>query len=44
MKYTNAAEKDTEQIVMLVQHTLKSIYPKYYPKEVVNFFTCKSFI
>lgn len=38
MKYRNATEKDTEQIAMLVQHTIKNIYPKYYPKEVDDFF------
>lgn len=38
MEYIKANEKDTEQIVMLVQDTIRTIYPKYYPKEVVNFF------
>lgn len=38
MEYIKANEKDTEQIVMLVQDTIRAIYPKYYPKEVVNFF------
>lgn len=38
MEYRMATEKDTEQIFMLVQHTIKSIYPKYYPKEIVDFF------
>ena len=30
--------ESTEQIVMLVQDTIRTIYPKYYPKEVVDFF------
>lgn len=38
MKYIKATEKDLDQIVMLVQETIKTIYPKYYPKEVVDFF------
>lgn len=38
MEYIKATEKDIEQIVDLVQNTIKTIYPKYYPKEVVDFF------
>ena len=38
MEYKKATEKDTEQIVMLVQDTIRTIYPKYYPNEIVNFF------
>lgn len=38
MEYIKATEKDLEQIVILVQETIKTIYPKYYPKEVVEFF------
>jgi len=38
MKYVKATDKDLEQIVILVQETIKTIYPKYYPKEVVDFF------
>lgn len=38
MEYIKATEKDLEQIVILVQETIKTIYPKYYPKEVVDFF------
>lgn len=38
MEYIKAAEKDLEQIVTLVQETIRTIYPKYYPKEVVDFF------
>lgn len=40
MEYIKATEEDLENIVMLVQETIKAIYPKYYPKEVVEFF-CK---
>jgi len=38
MEYIKATENDLEQIVILVQETIKTIYPKYYPKEVVDFF------
>lgn len=38
MEYIKAAKKDMEQIAMLVQDTIRTIYPKYYPKEIVNFF------
>ena len=38
MEYLKATEKDVEQIVLLVQDTIRTIYPKYYPKEVVDFF------
>jgi len=38
MEYITAAEQDLEQITALVQETIKTIYPKYYPKEVVDFF------
>ena len=38
MEYVTATEKDSEQILMLVQDTIRTIYPKYYPKEVVDFF------
>ena len=38
MEYIKATEEDLEHIVMLVQETIKTIYPKYYPKEVVDFF------
>lgn len=40
MEYIKATEKETEQIFKLVQDTITTIYPKYYPKEVVDFF-CK---
>lgn len=38
MEYRKASKKDTEQIAALVQDTIRTIYPKYYPKEVVDFF------
>ena len=38
MKYIKATPKDSKQITMLVQNTIKTVYPKYYPKEVVDFF------
>jgi len=38
LKYIKATEKYMEQIYNLVQYTIKTIYPKYYPKEVVSFF------
>lgn len=38
MEYIKATENDLEHIVSLVQETIKMIYPKYYPKEVVDFF------
>ncbi|MGN0714966.1 MAG: GNAT family N-acetyltransferase [Anaerovoracaceae bacterium] len=38
MEYIKATEKDIEQITTMVQETIKTIYPKYYPKEVVDFF------
>ena len=39
MDYITATEQDLEQITALVQETIKTIYPKYYPKEVVDFFS-----
>lgn len=38
MEYITATEQDLEQITALVHETIKTIYPKYYPKEVVDFF------
>ena len=38
MKYIKATEKDSEQITMIVQNTIRTVYPKYYPQEVVDFF------
>lgn len=38
MEYIKATEKDIDVVYELVQDTVKAIYPKYYPKEVVEFF------
>ena len=38
MKYIKATPNDTDLILELVRNTIKSIYPKYYPTEVVDFF------
>ena len=40
MEYIKATDKNINEIYELVQATIKNIYPKYYPKEVVDFF-CK---
>lgn len=38
MEYVKATLKEEAQIFDLVQRTIKTVYPKYYPKEVVDFF------
>lgn len=38
MKYIKSGLHHAEQIYNLVQNTIKTIYPKYYPQEVVDFF------
>lgn len=38
MKYITATNNDLDTIYTLVQNTIKTIYPKYYPMEVVDFF------
>lgn len=38
MEYITAKESQSKEIFDLVQKTIKTIYPKYYPKEVVDFF------
>lgn len=38
MKITRATTEEAESIYNLVQHTIRTIYPKYYPREVVDFF------
>lgn len=38
MKYMEAGIEDCERIYALVQETIKTVYPKYYPREVVDFF------
>ncbi|WRS27620.1 GNAT family N-acetyltransferase [Oscillospiraceae bacterium MB08-C2-2] len=38
MEYTTATEIDVKRVSELVQQTIAAVYPKYYPKEVVDFF------
>lgn len=38
MEYRKATLLESESIYELVQDTIKCVYPKYYPKEVVDFF------
>ncbi|MBD5083390.1 MAG: GNAT family N-acetyltransferase [Clostridiales bacterium] len=38
MKYIKADEQMHNEIYNRVQQTIKEIYPKYYPKDVVDFF------
>lgn len=38
MTYELAKNEDLQEVYKVVQHTIKAIYPKYYPKEVVDFF------
>lgn len=38
MTYELAAVEDLQAVYDLVQHTIKTTYPKYYPTEVVDFF------
>lgn len=38
MEYIRATKEHTEQIFNLVQETIITIYPKYYPNEIVDFF------
>lgn len=38
MTYETAAAEDLQDIYCVVQHTIKTIYPRYYPAEVVDFF------
>lgn len=40
MNYELAATEDLQTVYDVVQYTIKTIYPKYYPAEVVDFF-CK---
>lgn len=37
MEYRLATKEECDTIYQLVQETIKTVYPKYYPKEVVNF-------
>lgn len=38
MEYIKATKSEAQQIFELVQETIKTVYPKYYPREVVDFF------
>ncbi len=38
MEYIRAAQEHAEEIYRLVQKTITTVYPKYYPREVVDFF------
>lgn len=38
MEYIQAAQEHAEEIYRLVQKTITTVYPKYYPREVVDFF------
>lgn len=38
MEYIKATENDTEEILAIVQDTIRTVYPRYYPQEVVEFF------
>lgn len=38
MEYRKATQSDAEEIFTIVQDTIRTIYPLYYPKEVVDFF------
>ncbi len=39
MKHIEAKTEDCAQIYALVQETIRTVYPKYYPEEVVDFFS-----
>lgn len=38
MEYIKATQDDAEEILTIVQDTIRTIYPRYYPEEVVAFF------
>ena len=38
MKYELATIKELRAVYDIVQHTIKTVYPKFYPAEVVDFF------
>ena len=47
MIYELATMEDLQEVHNVVQHTIRTIYPRYYPSEVVDFFCehhCKSAI
>ena len=37
MEYLEATKGDVDKIYELVQQTILTIYPRYYPKKVVDF-------
>lgn len=39
MEYRKAHSEDLQTVYEIVQETIKTIYPKYYPQEVVDFFS-----
>lgn len=39
MIYESATKEDLQDVYNVVQHSIKTIYPKYYPAEVVDFFS-----
>lgn len=39
MKYIRATKEYKKDIYQLVQQTITTIYPQYYPNEIVNFFS-----
>ena len=38
IRYAKAEIKDAETVFKMVQDTIISVYPKYYPKEIMDFF------
>lgn len=38
MEYIKAAKENADDIFHIVQKTVKTVYPRYYPREVVDFF------
>ena len=38
MEYLKARREDLGQVYQLVQDTIQTIYPQYYPHEIVGFF------
>lgn len=39
MEYITATIKDLQEIYNVVQESIKTVYPQYYPKDVVDFFS-----
>ncbi|MCI8973971.1 MAG: GNAT family N-acetyltransferase [Lachnospiraceae bacterium] len=39
MEYNRAKKEDLDQIYQLVQDTIQTVYPHYYPREIVDFFS-----